>query len=51
MSTDTEFASFLRGHLRVIAEERVAEIEKQRDATRGPYIPHHHHGEHEAARH
>lgn len=51
MSTDTEFAEFLRGQLREIAEEEVAKIEKRHDDERGEYVPHHHHPAFEAARH
>ena len=51
MSSDTEFADFLRGLPREVAEVRVAEIEKQHDAERGGYIPHHHHVYFEGSRH
>jgi hypothetical protein len=51
MTTDNQFASFLRSLPREVAEERVAEIEAQHAAVRGLYVPHHHHPTFEAARH
>lgn len=41
MTSDKQFAEFLRGQLREIAAEKVDQIEKQHDAERGEYIPNH----------
>jgi hypothetical protein len=40
MSTDREFADFLRALHRDFAPEQVEQIEQERDAERGPYVPH-----------
>ncbi len=48
--TDEQFAAWLRSLPRVVAPERVEEIEHQHDVERGPYAPpcltiHHEYGE------
>lgn len=38
--TEEEFAEFLRSLPRELPPERVAELERDRDHQRGPYLPH-----------
>ena len=49
--SDQEFADWLRSVPREKSPEEVMRGERAHDRQVGPYVPHHHHGYYEEARH